>query len=276
MHECRSQGLLRVLQHVTNAEQSFVVWKHLEDGLAGRGDIDGMVLRERLAPTTSAIADSALGQWSDSAIVACEHAYGVRALFVVSDIFWPVIQQIDLYWRPTRFGCPWADPSAVAELAVKDKRQVRTLPVASAGVVSLVLHGTSLATNVEIPPREISLIRSAFTTPGEVVNAASVLLPRLPAKQFKRAAATMAGRDAFNSWRNFRVPSRALAVSFILSAARHPSIMRRRAAFRIRRRLDGECLGEQLIHVNRTVSSGETPSQFVRRLSASSHHYLVS
>jgi hypothetical protein len=103
-----------LLRHLSRHCDDWFALKNLEAGLDGKGDIDGM------APeTSSALVTGLIGQYLstsgiDGLLVICDHVPGIRLHFLLSPIFLPRVEQIDTYYRISRFGAPICEAPRLA------------------------------------------------------------------------------------------------------------------------------------------------------------------
>jgi hypothetical protein len=128
-----------ILRKLSTAESSFLVYKHLAEGLSGRGDLDCFVAADRLqAVTDLVIRLASLHLPSLMGVISCDHTPGVRSIFLATEEQWPLLIQIDLITSLSRAGMMWGESPLSDQPSMVVEGGIRTLRP-SAEALSLVM-----------------------------------------------------------------------------------------------------------------------------------------
>ena len=132
---------LPLLQHLAGEVPNGTVWKNVEAGLNGSGDVD------YAAPTTDwATIESAFLKWAGTQglgpVVACRHV--PDALFLIAlDRSKGAFAQLDVRGRATFRGSRIFHPEDLRTLSQRDERGFRRLRPGAEGLIKLVLNGVA-------------------------------------------------------------------------------------------------------------------------------------
>lgn len=250
---------LALLQRLTRTHPGFVVWKHADRAVLGRGDLDCAVPAaqlEDLVVTGLEVGATLLGA---SAVVECRHVADKVLLFFVQDDRLPQLLELDLCRSPSRGLAPWAAPETMLGLSTVDHRGVRRLRPGAEAVVSLVYHGLSASGRPRLCGDELGIFRRGTREDGGGASAACLLLPPWPAR---RALARLLDVAAKGGWD--RSAAAAAWWGFVVSGAAHPMSVARRSLFRARLRLGRECVMSDLARRHdRKVDAGAVAALLV-------------
>lgn len=219
---------LSILSRLCAAHPSVTAWKHLDQGLAGVGDIDLAAPHAELNAITADLLSQIGSLVQDAHVLCCDHVPGIRALFIVTLASFPRMAEIDLFWRPTRLGATWAPPARLAELSSVRDDGVRQLASGTEAFVDLVYRHVSLRPTVPAPD-EWALLVDRARSDEEMFLRGPGLLPR-PARSVGALAATYILRGRWTTG-----GTRALAMALVGAAAATPAHAAARAAYRTSR-----------------------------------------
>jgi hypothetical protein len=134
--------LQEVCMMLTNEFPDLIFWKHLNEGLDGSGDIDAIAPTEIADEIVEKIS-SIFAQFADTiAVFKCKHIKNVNAVFIISNLKFPRLLQIDITFMPLRFGMPWCDPIDLVDFT-KYQNGIRVLEPGPECVVLFMLYGIS-------------------------------------------------------------------------------------------------------------------------------------
>lgn len=244
--------LAAFLRELTRRHDGFLVWKHLDRALLGRGDIDAAAPAARVATIAGDVAGIAASTLGATHVVRCDHvADKVLHFFVVPPLL-PRLVELDLSSQPSRGLAPWAGPEAMLPLAVTGPDGIRRLRAGAEALVALVYHGLSHHGGDRLPADEKEVVERGLThdLPG-LLQACRTLPPR-PAREPLLA---LADGLAAGSWRP-RQARRAMR-GFVASGPAHPIFTARRVVFRARLASAGGCvMGELALRGRQVPDSG--------------------
>lgn len=135
----RSAARITLLRRLTGSRPQRAVWKNVEDGLAGTGDMDFMAPEEDWNEVEDEFRRWAAGQDLEP-VYACRHVPGSLFLIAV-DRQRSFFEQLDVRGRATFRGSTLFTPPDLAPLTEPDPRGFRRLRPGAEGLLKLVVVG---------------------------------------------------------------------------------------------------------------------------------------
>lgn len=241
------------LRALTGKQASFVVWKHLDRALLGRGDVDAAAPLDRAAAVTSDAVALAKDLLLATHVVSCGHVQDKRLQFFVRPDTWPQLLELDVCTQPSRGLAPWASPARMLQLATVGDAGIRRLRPGAEAVVALVYSGLSPRGADLLPADERPTVRFGLETdlPG-ARNAIDLLAPA-PAQRPLHILLTQLDQQRWDA-----AAARRAFFGFVLSGLAYPAYAARRARFRVGLSRGKECLMSDLArHHARLVPHGD-------------------
>lgn len=229
------------LRTLSAAHDYFTVWKHVDRGIRGLGDIDAAttVLGARhVRETALRVARPLLGA---TTTILCDHVADKQLLFFVQPDLLPQLFELDLCLQPSSGLAPWASTCELVRHSVMRDDGVRALRPGAEAIVSIVYYGLRATDLGGIKSIENRIIRQGLDTDFDGALAAVGDLVPLPA----RAPITELIRRAANGgWS--QPHARRARIGFLASSPAHPAHVTRRVAFRGRLALGRDCVMSRL------------------------------
>jgi hypothetical protein len=218
---------LPLIRRLTEVSPSWVVWKNVDDALAGIGDIDAAAAREDWA-----LIEREFRRWAAEnrlgPAFACTHIPGGLNLVAVPESL-PAFLEVGVKEQRIFRGSTLFSIGDLGPLAEMDPRGFRRLRAGAEGLLKLVLNGRKWGGR---PNRQGLRARRVVELMGQdpegVREAARLFGPA------RRAAITAAEAAVRGGWDQRAM----LAVELwaLLRGPRHPVLMARRVWFRMRTR----------------------------------------
>jgi len=137
----RAAQWMDLLGRIASKEGPAVVWKNVEAGLSGEGDVDVMAPRSGWEEIERSFrrwaTDHGLG-----AVAVCRHIPGTMYLIAV-DPLERVFLQLDVKDRATFRGATVFEPDALGDVSEEDARGFRRLRPGAEGLFKLIINGIS-------------------------------------------------------------------------------------------------------------------------------------
>lgn len=240
------------LNELTRRHERFLVWKHLDRALQGRGDIDAAAPEGEIAAVAADALPIAADTLGASHMIRCDHVADKRLQFFVQPERLPQLFEFDLCSQPSRGLAPWAAPRAMVALAAIRPDGIRSLRPGAEAVVSLVYHGLSPSGSDRLTGDEREIVSSGIAADLISAEEACATLPPWPARRPLRELLLMLAAGGWDSTR-----ARLAFSAFLGSSLAHPVFCARRALFRATLASGGECVMSRLArHHGRRVPPG--------------------
>ena len=230
-----------LLRELTERHPGFVVWKHLDRALLGRGDVDAAAPLDQAAAVTSDAVALAKDLLLATHVVSCGHVQDKRLQFFVRPDTWPQLFELDVCVQPSRGLAPWAGPAQMLLVATVSEDGIRRLRPGAEALVALVYAGLSPRGIDLLPADERPTVRFGLETDLPGVRTAIDLLAPVPARGPLHALVTQLDHQRWDA-----AAARRAFLGFVVSALAHPVYARRRLSFRIGLARGRECLMSDL------------------------------
>lgn len=254
------------LAELSRRQEEFLVWKHLDRALQGRGDVDAAAPRgtaNAVLADARAIAGTHLRA---SHVISCEHVADKRLQFYVQPARLPQLFELDICTQPSRGLSPWAQPATMATLSMLDATGIRRLRPGPEAVVSLVYHGISSTGVPRLHDDEAEIVQKGLAVDLEGARSACNTLLPIPARSSMQQLLAL---TADGGWH--RGLASAAYLGFLAAGFAHPHFTGRRVAFRVRLATGRECVMSDLArHHSRRVLPTQLPD--LLRLAAAQGH----
>lgn len=240
------------LNELTSRHEHFLVWKHLDRALQGRGDIDAAAPEGEVPAIAADAVSIAADTLGASHVIHCDHVADKRLQFFIQPERLPQLFEFDVCMQPSRGFAPWADPPNMAPLAVVGVQGIRHLRSGAEAVVSLVYHGISWQGQDNLAGDERQIVQKGLADDLEGAYAACRTLPPRPARSPLLVLVESLCRGTWSR----RYAQHAFG-GFVLGGLARPAFTARRGMYRARLAGGRECLMSRLARShNRRVPTG--------------------
>ncbi len=187
----RTAQWMDLLGHIASIESPAVVWKNVEAGVSGEGDVDVMAPRSSWEEI-----ERSFRRWATDhdlgAVAVCRHIPGTMYLIAV-DPLERVFLQLDVKDRATFRGATVFQPAVLEDVSEADAGGFRRLRPGAEGLFKLVINGISSGGRPD--PKNLAKERVAELLSGdeEGYRRAAALLGSVGKAAGKGAAAVAAG-----------------------------------------------------------------------------------
>lgn len=229
------------LNELTHRHEHFLVWKHLDRALQGRGDIDAAAPDGEIAAIAADAVSIAADTLGASHVIHCHHVADKRLQFFIQPERLPQLFEFDLCMQPSRGLAPWAAPRAMLALATIRPDGIRSLRPGAEAVVSLVYHGLSPSGRDRLAGDEREIVDSGIAADLVGAEEACATLPPRPARRLLRELVMVLAAGGWDSTR-----ARLAFSAFLGSTLAHPVFCARRVRFRATLAGGGECVMSRL------------------------------
>jgi hypothetical protein len=215
---------MALLQRLTAASPTWLVWKNVDSALDGEGDIDSAAHPDdwdRLEEQFVAWA----GEWGVLPVVQCRHIPGGRNLVAVPDAS-PTFLELSIKNDKAFRGSTLFVLDDLLAMSEMDPRGFRKLRPGAEGLLKLALNGSRWLGRPNVEGLESKHVRSLLASDREGVAQAAHLFGRAEAAARALADAVVAG--GWDRGAMLRIEANALA-----RGLRRPSAVARRVRFRV-------------------------------------------